>query len=65
MADNDDRLRAPKVVPRDTSEFLDEREMDDTLDETFPASDPPSWTMGVDDERREPLPPERARKRKE
>jgi hypothetical protein len=36
------------------SEILDEQEMDDTLDDTFPASDPPSWTLGVDDDRREP-----------
>lgn len=46
---------SPSVSPpRDVSEILDEQEMDDTLDDTFPASDPPSWTLGVDDDRREP-----------
>ena len=36
----------------DVTEILDEQEVDDTLDDTFPASDPPSWTLGVDEARR-------------
>jgi len=43
----------PAGRPRDIGDVLDEAEMDETLDETFPASDPPSWTLGVDDDRRE------------
>ncbi|ODS56177.1 MAG: hypothetical protein ABS36_07135 [Acidobacteria bacterium SCN 69-37] len=43
----------PGQPPRDVGDVLDEAEMDDTLDDTFPASDPPSWTLGVDESRRE------------
>jgi hypothetical protein len=59
MANDDVRKQPVSPAPRDTSEFLDEGEMDDALDDTFPASDPPSWTLGVDDDRREkdPAPP--------
>jgi len=32
---------------RDESTAECERLLDDALDGTFPASDPPSWTMGV------------------
>jgi hypothetical protein len=46
----------PAGRPRDVSDVLDEAEMDETLDETFPASDAPSWTLGVDEHRREPSP---------
>jgi hypothetical protein len=46
----------PAGRPRNVSDVLDEAEMDDTLDDTFPASDAPSWTLGVDESRREPSP---------
>lgn len=49
----DPRPKDERSTPRDVSEILDEQEMDDALDDTFPASDPPSWTLGVEDERRE------------
>lgn len=50
---NRSQSNRPAGKPRDVSDVLDELEMDETLDETFPASDAPSWTLGVEEERRE------------
>jgi hypothetical protein len=43
----DDEKRAEDKIEEDK---IEEAEVDETLDESFPASDPPSWTLGRDDE---------------
>lgn len=37
-----------RLLPPPESGPMSESEIDDNLAETFPASDPPSWTMGTD-----------------
>lgn len=38
--------KAFRAARRDASRKERERLLDDELDDTFPASDPPSWTLG-------------------
>ena len=55
MAEDDERS-AP-VAPQPGEGEMSEDEIDRNLTETFPASDPPSWTLGTD--HREESPSER------
>ena len=43
-----DENRETTETPERVVEGMTEAEIDRTLAETFPASDPPSWTLGTD-----------------
>jgi hypothetical protein len=46
MADDSERLK--QGHQEEPAGEMTEREIDATLADTFPASDPPSWTLGTD-----------------
>jgi hypothetical protein len=52
----DENRETPETTER-VVEGMTEAEIDRTLAETFPASDPPSWTLGTDHGREPPTPP--------
>jgi len=41
-----------EILPRSSDDVMSEEEIDRDLMETFPASDPPSWTLGIEREKR-------------
>lgn len=46
MAEN--KEHAVQRTPKPVEDEMSEAEIDTNLIETFPASDPPSWTLGTD-----------------
>ena len=52
----EDKNRERQGPPERVGEAMGEAEIDRNLQETFPASDPPSWTLGTDHQREAPTP---------
>jgi hypothetical protein len=44
---NEEKNQLAESLPRLSDEEMSEREIDENLMETFPSSDPPSWTLGT------------------
>jgi hypothetical protein len=44
----EDKGQVNRSTPDKSAEPMSEDEIDKTLADTFPASDPPSWTLGTD-----------------
>jgi hypothetical protein len=51
----DENQKTPDIAER-SGEKMSEDEIDRNLMESFPASDPPSWTLGIDHEQESPTP---------
>jgi hypothetical protein len=45
---SDDNERVVQKPPEEPVGEMSEAEIDNNLAQTFPASDPPSWTLGTD-----------------
>jgi hypothetical protein len=50
----DKKEPAPDVISQPPEGDMSEAEIDRNLADTFPASDPPSWTLGIDQQHDSP-----------